>query len=107
MKIAICAIGYNRVDSLSRLLSSLNAAVYDENVTLIISLDRSKTLDIKTYSDEFEWKHGEKKVILQECNLGLRKHVLRCGQYMNDYGFDALVVLEDDITVSPYFYSYP
>ena len=50
--------------------------VYDENVTLIISLDRSKTLDIKTYSDEFEWKHGEKKVILQECNLGLRKHVL-------------------------------
>ena len=106
MKIAICAIGYNRVDSLSRLLSSLNAAVYDEDVTLIISLDRSKTLDVKTYSDEFEWKHGEKKVILQECNLGLRKHVLRCGQYMNDYGFDALVVLEDDITVSPYFYSY-
>lgn len=106
MKIAICAIGYNRVDSLSRLLSSLNAAVYDEKVTLIISLDRSKTLDVKTYSDEFEWKHGEKKVILQECNLGLRRHVLRCGQYMNDYGFDALVVLEDDITVSPYFYSY-
>ena len=106
MKIAICAIGYNRVDSLSRLLYSLNAAVYDEDVTLVISLDRSKTLDVKTYSDEFVWKHGEKKVILQECNLGLRKHVLRCGQYMNDYDFDALVVLEDDITVSPYFYSY-
>ena len=60
MKIAICAIGYNRVDSLSRLLSSLNAAVYDENVTLIISLDRSKTLDVKTYSDEFEWIPGSK-----------------------------------------------
>lgn len=106
MKIAICAIGFNRVDSLSRLLSSLNSALYDEEVTLIISLDRSKSLDVKYFSDSFEWKHGLKKVIFQEVNLGLRRHVLRCGQYMDEYGYDALVVLEDDITVSPYFYSY-
>lgn len=106
MKIAICAIGYNRLNSLSRLLSSLNAAIFDEEVTLIISLDRCEMLEIKEYSDKFIWKHGEKIVILQDYNMGLRKHVLRCGQYMNDYDFDALVVLEDDITVSPYFYSY-
>lgn len=106
MKIAICAIGYNRINSLSRLLTSLNSAIYDEEVTLIISLDRNKSFDVKNFSDEFVWKHGDKKVVLQECNMGLRRHVLRCGQYMEEYGLDALVVLEDDITVSPYFYSY-
>lgn len=106
MKIAICAIGYNRVSSLSRLLLSLNSAIYDEDVTLIISLDRSKSFDVKYFSDSFEWKHGNKIIVLQECNMGLRRHVLRCGQYMDELGIDALVVLEDDVTVSPYFYSY-
>lgn len=106
LNIAICCIGYNRVDSMARLLNSLDKAKYTHPVTLIVSIDRSKTTIVKDYADSFDWKHGDKMVILQPENLGLRKHVLTCGGYIEKLNLDALVVLEDDITVSPYFYQY-
>lgn len=106
MKIAVCAIGFNRPDCMSRLLNSLDKAEYDQDVTLIVSIDRSKDMSVKYVADDFAWTHGPKKVILQPENLGLRKHVLTCGGYMEKFGYDALVVLEDDITVSPYYLQY-
>lgn len=105
-RIAICAIGYNRPDCMSRLLKTLAAAQYDQEVLLIVSIDRSQSTAVKEVADLFVWNHGEKKVILQPENLGLRKHVLTCGEYIERYDLDALVVLEDDITVSPYFFHY-
>ena len=42
IKPVIVAVGYNRPDSLKRLISSLNQAVYpSEDITLIVSIDRS------------------------------------------------------------------
>lgn len=105
LKIGICCIAYNRLSSIKRLLHSLEQADYGNyNPTLIISIDKSNTDVVEEFSKGYSWKYGEKIVYTHEQNLGLRRHVLECGTHLDD--FDALVVLEDDITVSPYFFQY-
>lgn len=104
LNIAIAIVAYNRIDSVSRLLESLSKAYYSQEVTLIISIDKSKTDAVEKYADDFIWTHGKKIVAKHSENLGLRKHILSIGDYLNDY--DAVIVLEDDLIVSPSFYSY-
>ena len=104
MKIAICAICYNRINSLKRLLGSLEKAYYDEPVTLIISIDKSNTSEVEDYADSYKWKNGELRVVKHEKNLGLRNHILSCGEHLHEY--DAIIVLEDDVYVAPSFYYY-
>ena len=105
MELAIVAVAYNRIDSLSRLLDSLDKAYYNnERVTLIISVDKSNTEQVELFADKYEWSHGDKVVDKHRENLGLRNHMLSLGKWFNDY--DALIVLEDDIVVSPDFYNY-
>ncbi len=106
LEIAICVVCYNRCRSVERLLDNLNIAKYLHPVKLIISVDKSDKKDVADYAKQFVWAHGDKIVVDHKENLGLRKHVLRCGEYINDYSLDALIVLEDDITVSPYFFQY-
>ncbi len=105
-KYGIIVIGYDRLDSLKRVLDSLNNAFYNEKVDLIISLDKSNVLEVYEFANNFNWSFGEKKVILSEEKLGLRKHVLKCGNYINKFKFDAIIVLEDDLYVSPDFFNY-
>ena len=111
MKPAIIAIGYNRPHSLKRLLTSLNNAYYDyDNIKLIISIDHSKHENDEknaatiSLARSFEWQHGEKEVIYREKNMGLRPHVLACGNLTEKYG--SIIMLEDDIYASPMFYKY-
>ena len=76
---AIVIIAYNRAEPLKRLLKSIERASYpDEGVTLIISIDAGGAKEVKTAADDFDWKHGEKKVIQRPEPLGLKKHVLLC-----------------------------
>lgn len=104
-QIAIIAVTYNRVDSVTRLLKSLEEANYgDEKPTLIISIDKSKTDVMEVFADNYKWPHGEKIVRKHEKNLGLRNHMMSLGEWFDR--FDTLVVLEDDIVVSPCFYTY-
>lgn len=94
------AIAYNRVNSLKRLLNSLQKAYYDEdvNVPLIISIDKSDTEDVLRLANEFHWNHGDKRVLSHAENLGLKAHVLSQGKLLEE--FDAIVVLEDDVVVA-------
>ncbi|MFJ5747619.1 glycosyltransferase family A protein [Peribacillus frigoritolerans] len=104
---AIVAIAYNRTKSLERLLYSLNEVAYNETieVPLIISIDWSEKIDsVYEAADRFEWKHGPKRIIRHENNLGLKKHVLFCGDMTEEY--DAIAVFEDDIYASPGFYQF-
>lgn len=102
----IVAIAYNRDKSLLRLLNSLNGAYYpeDEKVTLIISIDKSDNGEVANVADSFEWKAGEKIVVKREENMGLKKHVLTCGNYSLEYG--SAILLEDDLYVAKDFYRY-
>lgn len=104
-KLAILVVGYNRIPGMMRLLRSLEDAHYgNDRVTLIISLDNCGNDSVKAAADAFKWSHGEKVVRLFPERQGLRKHILACGNYLNEY--DALAVLEDDLVVSPGFYAY-
>lgn len=105
MKIALVAVAYNRVNSLSRLLDSLSKAFYtDNNISLIISVDKSRSDEVEKFADSYLWKHGIKIVDKHEKNLGLRQHMFSLGKWFDQ--FDALIVLEDDIVVSESFYLY-
>ena len=67
--------------------------------------ETSEIIDIACEdADDFDWKHGKKIVDKHNKNLGLRSHMMSLGKWFNE--FDAIVVLEDDIVVSPNFYSY-
>jgi hypothetical protein len=105
---AIIIVTYNRPDSLIRILKSISQGIYPENdkIPLVISIDGDflKNRTIREIAESFNWNHGDKKIIAHEENLGLKKHVLSCGDLSYEYG--AVIVLEDDIVISPGFYLY-
>lgn len=104
--VPIVVIAYNRPHSLKRLLHSIGQARYSsEDITLIISIDYGKSnKDVVEVANSFDWSYGSKKVIYQKKNLGLRQHVLKCGDYCLEYG--SVILLEDDLFVSKDFYNY-
>ena len=103
--IAIVVIAYNRPASVKRLLDSLLKVDFEnQRVPLIISIDYSGKNDVYDFAASFEWPFGEKQIIRHTKNLGLKNHVLSCGDLVKDY--DAVVILEDDLVVSPAMYSF-
>lgn len=104
--IAIVIATYNRPASLQRLLVSIDRATYDgyAGIELVISIDHSGNDDCKNIADAFEWKHGSKTVVAHTQNMGLKKHILSCGDYSLQH--DAVIVLEDDLLVASAFYDY-
>lgn len=104
--IAIVAVGYNRPDSLEQLLRTIvNADYADDQVDLIISLDKGeKQKENISVAEKIYWQHGEKIIRSFPERVGLRAHIIQCGDLTDKY--DAVVVLEDDLLVSPSFYSY-
>lgn len=104
-KIAIVVVAYNRADSVARLLRSLEHAHYGtDKPSLIISIDKSDSDSVERFADQYVWPNGEKIVRKHDKNMGLRNHMLSLGEWFEQ--FDALIILEDDIVVSPCFYVY-
>jgi len=64
---AVVVAAYNRPGSLKRILDSLDRAVIDDQVTLIISIDNDapNNLDVKSIAEKFRWSHGPKEVRFQ------------------------------------------
>ncbi len=105
MNTAIIISAYNRPESLKRLLNSIASAVYDDsNIPLVISVDKSDNDEVRQIAEAFEWKNGEKRLIFHDENMGLRNHILFCGDLASEYG--SIILLEDDLYVSRYFYDY-
>lgn len=104
-KVAVVVIGYNRLNAIKRLLDSLNNAIYPfEDVPLVISIDCSGDEKLYAYVRDFNWLHGEKFVNIQSERLGLKNHIFHCADLSSK--FKAVILLEDDLFVSPYFYNY-
>jgi len=105
---AVITIGFNRPRSLERLLHSLSSARYETpDVPLVISIDFNDSeagAESRRIASEFKWAFGPKRVILHEQNLGLRQHVLACGDLSAEYG--GVILLEDDLTVSRDYYRF-
>ena len=104
-RIGLIVVGYNRLESMARLLRSLLEAEYDAmNVPLVISIDCSDNQPLYQYVESFEWPYGEKYVFIRQTKLGLKEHILQCGD-LTTY-FKAIILLEDDLYVSKEFYRY-
>lgn len=104
-KITIVVVGYNRLRSIKRLLKSLLDANYPKvDIPLVISIDCSGDEELYEYVRNFDWPFGDKYVLIQEKRLGLKEHIFKCGD-LTIY-FKAVIIFEDDIFVSPEFYSY-
>lgn len=102
----ICIVGYNRIDCLVRLLSNVSKMdLMGQNVDLVVSIDYSIQQD-NVFSEicNFNWKGGGFKILLQNTNLGLKAHVLKCAALVD--GYDFIVLLEDDLIISPYAFSF-
>lgn len=102
---ALIVTACHRTEPLNRLLTSLTKALYpSQPVTLIISIDKSDTEAPAALAGDFQWPYGDKEVVLHPSHLGLLKHqlyVLGLAEKYND-----LIILEDDLVVSPYFYNF-
>lgn len=106
MRPAIIVVAYSRPHSLARLLTSLAAADLDGSidVPLVISIDHGGSPEVENIATRFEWLNGPKSVIVHAERMGLRKHVLWCGDLAVEHG--SAIILEDDLYVSPAFYRY-
>ena len=106
MNPAIVIVGYNRVNTIERLMRSVvNAEYLVDDVTLIVSLDPSdKSNEIIETINKIGWTHGDFIINLNEERMGLKKHILKCGDLTQKYG--AVIILEDDLYVSPNYYLY-
>ena len=106
MNPAIIVVAYNRPMALRRLLSSLAKLEGAVNVPLLISIDAGgeKFAEVNAVAEQFEWRFGAKRVVIQERPLGLVAHVFTCGDWVDEFG--SIILLEDDLVVSPMAYRY-
>ena len=103
-------ITYNRAKSLMRLLNSINKAKYfNDSILLEVWIDRSKDGKINTTTlkaaNKFKFTHGEYSVNCQPYHAGI------IGQWIHTWkpslnSSEIGVILEDDLSVSPYFYKW-
>ena len=101
---AVVAIGHSRPSALARLLASLSSGVYPPKTPLVISLDHCDQNDTAAIADAFVWPHGPKRIIRHAARLGLREHILSCGDLAIEYG--GVILFEDDLLAAPGAYDY-
>ena len=104
MDVPIVVVTYNRPYSLKRLLSSLSNSSFSSQVKLYISIDGECDTETVLIAKNFKWDFGEKEIIEHTENIGLKEHILKCGDLSLKH--DGIIVFEDDLFVSPAFYNY-
>ncbi len=95
---------FNRLYSLQRLLQSIECASVKGTMNLYISCDGGASDEVVSYAQNFMWRYGKFEVIKQEVQLGVDAHNLACMKLAKELG--SVVVLEDDLVVSPSFQLY-
>ncbi|WP_127519452.1 hypothetical protein [Edwardsiella tarda] len=105
--IAIMILGFNRLESVKRVVNSLLEANYDsnKNIDLVFSIDYSIIQeDIEHYIDSICWNFGKKIKYLHSKNIGMRNNSLFCLRLSKHY--DAAIFIEDDSRLSPMYFDY-
>lgn len=101
----IVVIGFNRPKSIDRVLNRLSECHFSKPIDLIVSIDFSeKQSDIACILENFKWNYGDFEFILHQENLGLRNHIISCGDLVE--GYEGIIMFEDDIFPSEYFYNF-
>lgn len=104
MKISVNIITQNRVNSLQRLLKSLQSAFYlGDDISISFNIDSKVDSDtLNEIGPNFQWPHGPKTIRRRIIQGGLIRAVSESWYPASDDDFGLL--LEDDIEVSPYYY---
>lgn len=104
---AIVVIGYNRPRSIRRLLNRLIECEYEQDrVDLIVSLDNCGNNICERECSEIVWPYGTMQIRTHEKRLGLKRHILSCGDILLENKYNAIAVFEDDIYPAEGFYLY-
>lgn len=104
MRPVIAVPAYQRAGSLKRLLTSIGRSRIPEGVRLVISLEGGASDDVRAVAEDFKPGNLDVVVRLHTERLGLRKHILACGD--EALTADGVIVLEDDLMVDACFYQY-
>lgn len=104
MEINIVILGYNRKPSLERLIKSIDANVYDGIINLYLSVDGGGSEVVKNYAQQLNWQRGRYEYIQQQEALGVDAHNLWAFEFGSN--LDGVLILEDDLTLSPYAMEY-
>lgn len=100
-------VGYRKEASLKRLLSKIlkSSKVYDD-IVVTISLDGGASIEVKSIAEQFRNLIGEDKceIIQQKVNLGLREHIIKCGDLTKQY--ESIILFEDDIYPDLHYFLY-
>jgi hypothetical protein len=104
MKPVIAIPAFQRARSLQRLLTAVARARIPEGVRVVLSLEGGASSDVQEVARRFRAEQLDVEILLREERLGLRRHLLACGDLALQG--DGVIILEDDLTVDPYFYEY-
>lgn len=95
---------FNRLQSLEKLLWSIERAIIPGSTFLIFRYHYGASNDVISFIEDYYWHFGKKRIIIDSEQIGLDENLRRCGDLSQEY--DAVIILEDDSIVSPYFYLY-
>ena len=105
---------YNRLDHTKNVIESLAKNVLAENTDLYIFSDAAKTEngiekvnEVRKYIQSTDWRDSFQKVAIVEAekNKGLAKSIIGgVTSVLEEYG--KVIVIEDDLVLSPYFLKY-
>ncbi len=104
LRLPIIVVAHQRAESLRRLLGSLERAHYPGKTDLILSIDGSTSREVHEIAQRFIWKAGEKTILCHDPPMGLKAHILACGDLSKNY--DGVIILEDDLFVAKDFYDF-
>lgn len=100
-------VGYRKEAGISRLLEKIfRASKIYKDLSVTISLDGGSSAEVKKVAEKYSYLIGVGRceIIQHESNLGLREHVLKCGDLAKKYG--SIVVFEDDIYPDLHYFEY-
>lgn len=107
----IIVLTYDRWNSLTKLLNSLNDLRVDgDNVALEIWIDRRADgdggVDVKTLATakSFRWKNGAVRVHVQTKHVGILGQWIDTWRPTGNRSDEIVLILEDDLSLSPYSY---
>jgi len=105
LHIRIHVIANNRKKSLMRLLCSLEQASYEGDVvSLHLFLEANQSPEMMQYVSTYHWMHGPLQVHVRHTRGGLINAVVE--SWYPTSPTECVVLLEDDIEVSPLFYAW-
>lgn len=101
--LAVIAVAHRRLDALKRLLASIESSNVPASldVRLVISVDGDPSEEVRAFVRNYRSQKFVTENIIRTQNLGLREHILVCGDMSENY--DGVIVLEDDIVVADSF----